>query len=81
VVVVATPFASATGLSAVPSTVNVTVPVGAVVPEVWATVAVSVTVTPVAGLEGETATGSCEEIGPGTNTITVTNALMAIDCG
>ena len=48
VVVVATPFASATGLSAVPSIVNVTVPVGAVVPEVWATVAVTLTVTPVA---------------------------------
>ena len=25
--------------------------------------------------------GSCEEIAPGTNTITVTNTLMAIDCG
>ena len=28
-----------------------------------------------------TSSGSCEEIAPGTNTITVTNTLMAIDCG
>jgi hypothetical protein len=56
VVVVAKPFASVTGLSAVPSIVNVTVPVGAAVPVLWVTVAVSVTVTPVAGLEGEAAT-------------------------
>src|ERR1700678_3980074 len=56
VVVVAAPFVSVAGLSAVPSIVNVTVPVGAAVPVVCATVAVSVTVAPVAGLDGEAAT-------------------------
>ena len=30
---------------------------------------------------GVTSSGSCEEIARGTNTITVTNTLMAIDCG
>ncbi len=30
---------------------------------------------------GVTSSGSCEEIALCTNTITVTNALMAIDCG
>src|SRR5271167_768959 len=56
VVVVAAPFATVIGLSGVPSTVNVTVPVGAAVPALWVTVAVSVTVAPVAGLDGEAAT-------------------------
>jgi hypothetical protein len=55
VVVTAIPPVTATGVPAVPSTVKVTVPVGAVVPELGATVAVSVTVAPTPGLAGETA--------------------------
>jgi hypothetical protein len=57
VVVTAIPPVKATGLSGVfvPSTVKVTVPVGAVVPELGATVAVIVTVAPTAGLAGEAA--------------------------
>jgi hypothetical protein len=30
---------------------------------------------------GVISSGSCEEIAPGTHTVTVTNTLMAIDCG
>jgi hypothetical protein len=56
VVVTAMPPVKATGGPATLSTVKVTVPVGAVVPELGATVAVIVTVTPTAGLAGEATT-------------------------
>jgi hypothetical protein len=56
VVVTAMPPVKAIGVPAVPSMVKVTVPVGAVVPELGATVAVNVTLAPTAGLAGEAAT-------------------------
>jgi hypothetical protein len=55
VVITAIPFAKVIGVPAVPSMVKVTVPVGAVVPELGATVAVMVTVAPTAGEAGAAA--------------------------